>query len=96
MAWREDPSKPILPTVNVDAGGGLLIDWLLANNAMAPHVIANSYKVHVPDPGGRRPSDHRLVSAVLELLARSAVPPCWTTGPAHRPCTDTSRRSHQP
>jgi hypothetical protein len=69
MAWREDPSKPILPTVNadVDAGGGLLIDWLLANNAMAPHVIADSYKVHVPEPGGPRPSDHRLVTAVFEL-----------------------------
>jgi hypothetical protein len=30
MAWRADPSQPILPTVNdgVDPGGGLLIDWL--------------------------------------------------------------------
>lgn len=69
MAWRADPSQPILPTVNadVDAGGGLLIDWLLANDAMAPHVIPNSYKVHVPDPGAPHPSDHRLVSAAFDL-----------------------------
>lgn len=69
MAWRTDPSQPILPTVNanVDAGGGLLIDWLLANDAMVPHVIPGSYKVHVPKPHDPRWSDHRLVTAAIEL-----------------------------
>ena len=69
MTWRADPSQPILPTVNddVDAGGGLLIDWLLANDAMAPHVIPHSYKVHVPAPGEPHPSDHRLVTAAIDL-----------------------------
>lgn len=69
MAWREDPSQPILPTVNqnIDAGGGLLIDWLLVNDAMAPHVVPGTYRVHVPDDGCPYPSDHRLVTATLDL-----------------------------
>ena len=59
--WRKDPGRPIPPTVNadVDAGGGLLIDWLSENNAMAQHVVADGYKVHVPEPGGSRPSGRR-------------------------------------
>jgi len=69
MAWRLDRSQPIVPTVNdnVDAGGGLLIDWLLVNDAMAPYVIPDSYQVHVPDDGLAHPSDHRLVTATFEL-----------------------------
>jgi hypothetical protein len=69
MAWRHDPSRPILPTVNekVDAGGGLLIDWLLVNDAMREHVIPDSYQVHIPDQRYRRPSDHRLVTAAIEF-----------------------------
>jgi len=69
MAWRADPSRPILPTVNenVDAGGGLLIDWILVNEAMKKHVIPDSYKVHVPDERYRPPSDHRLVTAAIEM-----------------------------
>lgn len=69
MTWRADPTEPILPTVNddVDAGGGLLIDWLLVNDAMKPHVIPDSYQVHIPDPDLPYPSDHRLVTVVLDL-----------------------------
>jgi hypothetical protein len=69
MAWRLDPSQPILPTVNdnVDAGGGLLIDWLLVNDAMKRHVIADSYRVHIPDERLPPRSDHRLVTAAIEL-----------------------------
>nr|MDT0658736.1 hypothetical protein [Micromonospora sp. DSM 115978] len=69
MAWQADPTQPILPTVNpdVDAGGGLLIDWLLANDAMAPHVLPDTYRVHVPEPGHQPPSDHRLVTVAIEL-----------------------------
>jgi endonuclease/exonuclease/phosphatase family metal-dependent hydrolase len=50
----------------VDAGGGLLIDWLLANDALAGRYIAGSYRVHVAE-GQRRPSDHRLVTAAFEF-----------------------------
>ena len=69
MAWRVDPSRPILPTVNenVDAGGGLFIDWILVNEAMKKHVIPASYKVHIPDERYRPPSDHRLVTAAIEM-----------------------------
>ncbi|MFK3984452.1 hypothetical protein ACI2K4_29275 [Micromonospora sp. NPDC050397] len=69
VAWRADPSQPILPTVNagVDAGGGLLVDWLLANTAMADHILPATYQVHVPDPGHQPPSDHRLVTVTAEL-----------------------------
>jgi len=69
MAWRLDPSRPILPTVNedVDAGGGLLIDWILVNEAMHKHVIPDSYQVHISDERYPPPSDHRLVTAAMEL-----------------------------
>ncbi len=69
MAWRLDPSQSLLPTVNenVDAGGGLLIDWILVNEAMKKYVIPGGYKVHIPDDRYRPPSDHRLVTAAVEL-----------------------------
>ncbi|MFV2008253.1 MULTISPECIES: hypothetical protein [unclassified Micromonospora] len=69
MAWRADPTQPIAPTVNpgIDPGGGLLIDWLLANDAMTPHVLPGTYRVHLPDPGQPPPSDHRLVTCSLTL-----------------------------
>ncbi|MDG4764454.1 hypothetical protein O7632_10105 [Solwaraspora sp. WMMD406] len=69
MAWRADPTRPITPTVNpaIDAGGGLLIDWLLANDAMTPHVLPDTYHVHIPDPRYPPPSDHRLVTAAIDL-----------------------------
>jgi hypothetical protein len=69
IAWRHDPSMVLEPTVNhkVDEGGGLLIDWLLVNEAMHPHVIPDSYRVHVPAGGHPYPSDHRLVTAAFDL-----------------------------
>lgn len=58
-------------TVNegVNAGGGLLIDWLLANNALAGAYVPGSYMVHVPEGEAREdfPSDHRAVFAAFEL-----------------------------
>ena len=41
--------------------------WLLANEAMRPHVIPDSYRVHIPPNGRRLPSDHRLVTAAFDL-----------------------------
>jgi hypothetical protein len=69
MAWWLKPDQPILPTVNdsVDPGGGLLIDWLLVNEAMRPYVVPESYEVHLPDPMLPPPSDHRLVTVTLNL-----------------------------
>ncbi len=68
LAWQANPRMPLLPTVNdgIDAGGGLLIDWLLVNDAMLPHLIPDSYRVHVPE-GPPYPSDHRLVTAAINL-----------------------------
>jgi len=31
------------------------------------HVIPDTYKVHIPDERYRRPSDHRLVTAAVDL-----------------------------
>ncbi|MFB9853870.1 hypothetical protein ACFFMR_26170 [Micromonospora andamanensis] len=69
MAWCAAPSKPILPTVNtgIETGGGLLIDWLLVNDAMRAHVVPGSYRVHIPPDDRPHPSDHRLVTATLDL-----------------------------
>lgn len=69
VAWEEDPGKLILPTVNegIDAGGGLLIDWLLVNRRMLPYLIPESYRVHTPKAGFPLPSDHRLVTATVDL-----------------------------
>jgi hypothetical protein len=71
MAWRTGMPREqaMAPTVNdgIDVGGGLLIDILLANRAMAPHVCAGTYRVHIPDPAVPDPSDHRLVTVDLDL-----------------------------
>ncbi|WP_431884890.1 hypothetical protein [Micromonospora wenchangensis] len=75
LAWQADPAAALLPTVNddVDAGGGLLIDWLLVNSAMLAHVIPHTYRVHVPlcRP---YPSDHRLVTADLHFDTLNTPP----------------------
>jgi hypothetical protein len=34
---------------------------------MLPHLDAASYRVHIPTPARPRPSDHRLVTASIEL-----------------------------
>jgi hypothetical protein len=67
IAWRHDPSMVLEPTVNtgVDAGGGLLIDWLLVNDAMRPYVEPGSYRVHVPHEVAG--SDHRAVTAAVNF-----------------------------
>jgi hypothetical protein len=67
IAWRHDPTMVLEPTVNtgVDAGGGLLIDWLLVNDAMRPYVDPGSYRVHVPV--GAAGSDHRAVTGALNF-----------------------------
>ncbi len=69
LAWAADPSMSIVPTVNegIDAGGGLHIDWLLANDKMRPHLVPDSYRVHLPRAGQPYPSDHRLVTVSLDL-----------------------------
>lgn len=57
------------PTVNrsSEQGGGLLIDWLLVNNAWKEGLVAGSYQVHEPSDLKAHPSDHRLVTATLEI-----------------------------
>jgi hypothetical protein len=62
LAWLANPEIAIEPSIidKPGEGGPDLIDYLLANEAMRPYVIADSYRVHVPD-GPPYPSDHRLV-----------------------------------
>jgi len=61
------------PTVNhnIDSGGPLLIDWVLINDAWREHgrLVPDTYRVHVPEGTIRAhyPSDHRLITAALEL-----------------------------
>jgi hypothetical protein len=59
MAWRLDRGTPMVSTVNdkPGEGGGLLIDWLLVTDAMQPHVIPDSYRLHLPDARYRPPFD---------------------------------------
>lgn len=68
LAWIANPDIVIQPSVidKPGEGGPDLIDYLLANNAMRPHVIANRYRVHVPD-GPPFPSDHHLVTAEIDI-----------------------------
>lgn len=56
---------PLIATVN--GGTGMLKDWLLVNAAMRPYVVPGSYAVHVPRGPEPYPSDHRLVTATLDL-----------------------------
>jgi hypothetical protein len=63
--------RAFTPTVNrgIDKGGSMLIDWMIVNEAWKDGLVPDTYMVHVP-PGDRRedfPSDHRLVTATLEL-----------------------------
>lgn len=63
--------QAFVPTTNrgVDSGGGLIIDWMLANPALANLFVPDSYAVHMPD--GEYPStwplDHRLITARFSL-----------------------------
>ncbi|SRR6266508_1933363 len=82
LAWQaaiDEPTKQrpgllssdgrILPTVNdqVDAGGGLHIDNVIANDLMLPFFDPRTFQIHVPPPGTPRPSDHRVVSWELRF-----------------------------
>jgi hypothetical protein len=62
------PDGRILPTVNthVDAGGGLHIDAVLANDLMLDHFDPSTLEIHVPSPGVRH-SDHRLITWELQF-----------------------------
>jgi hypothetical protein len=70
IAWRHNPELVLEPTAGtgVDAGGGLLIDYLV-NDTMAGHVDPTSYRVH-PSTA----SDHRLVTAARNLRPHPPAP----------------------
>jgi len=73
LAFRAGMSseQAFRPTTNsgVDSGGPLIIDWWLANPALAELFVPSSHEVHVPD--GHYPStwrlDHRMVSGQFAL-----------------------------
>ena len=69
LAWLENPDITIQPSITdkPGEGGPDLIDYLLANEAMRPHVIAASHRVHVPDGPPPLPSDHYLVTADIDI-----------------------------
>ena len=85
LAWHQNPGQPIQPSVidKPGEGGPDLIDYLLANDAMRPHVDPGSYRVHIPpdppehaDPDSYRqlidaglpyPSDHYLITAEINI-----------------------------
>ncbi|MEU8376101.1 endonuclease/exonuclease/phosphatase family protein [Micromonospora sp. NPDC048894] len=68
LTWLANPDNAIAPTIidKPDEGGPDLIDYLLANDTMRPHVIPSSYQVHIPD-GPPFPSDHHLVTAEIDI-----------------------------
>ena len=68
LAWLANPDFVIQPSLidKPGEGGPDLIDYLLANNAMRRYVIADRYRVHVPD-GPPFPSDHYLVTGEIDI-----------------------------
>ena len=68
LAWWADPGSVIKPSIidKPGEGGPDLIDYLLVNEAMRPHVIASSYRVHVPS-GPPFASDHHLVTVEIDI-----------------------------
>jgi hypothetical protein len=68
LAWLANPDFVIQPSVidKPGEGGPDLIDYLLVNDAMRPHVIDSSYHVHIPN-GPPFPSDHHLVTATIDI-----------------------------
>lgn len=62
------PALTLTPTVNdkVDAGGSIRIDRLLASHRFPGVLVPGSYQVHIPTDG-RRPSDHRYVTADFDV-----------------------------
>jgi len=77
-------TQAFCPTVNnnIDNGGALLIDWISFNDAWRTSggdLVPDTYQVHIPK-GTRRadyPSDHRLVTATVELPVQLAVEDEW-------------------
>lgn len=63
---RGDPDAVLLPTTNTgaDAGGSLLIDYILRNRHV--ELVEGTYRVHVPREG-QQVSDHRLVTATIAV-----------------------------
>jgi hypothetical protein len=56
-------------TVNpwVDGGSGMRIDRIMVSDRTPAQLVPGSYKVHVPKPGEKELSDHRMVSCWLEF-----------------------------
>jgi hypothetical protein len=67
LAWRLHPDPAGPADRQRQRRPRRLIDWLLVNDAMLPHLDAASYRVHIPTPARPRLSDHRLVTASIEL-----------------------------
>ncbi|XVU24278.1 hypothetical protein ACQPZJ_44790 [Actinoplanes sp. CA-054009] len=67
LAWLANPTTAITPSVidKPGQGGPELIDYLLVNDAMRPHLIDASYQVHRPD--GPPSSDHHLITAEIDI-----------------------------
>jgi hypothetical protein len=72
LAWRQGmpADKALLPTTNdnILAGGGLLIDFGVLNDAWAGGLVPDSFHIDVP-PGTTRadyPSDHRRTGWILD------------------------------
>lgn len=63
------PEEAFKPTVNKsdEDGGGLLIDWMLVNDAWREGLVPHTYRVHEPLDPTKPPSDHRLVTATMEI-----------------------------
>lgn len=61
QAWQAHRDKPAH-----QAGGGLHIDVVLANDLMLRHFDPGSFRIHVPAPGVRR-SDHRMLTWELHF-----------------------------
>lgn len=80
LAWRQGMArdKALIPTVNdgIDAGGGLLVDMGLLNDAWAAGLVPGTFRIHVP-AGTRREdyaTDHRLSEWTLDRAAAADAP----------------------
>ncbi len=69
-----EKAKDFTVTVNrwVDGGSGLRIDRIMVSDRAPVRLVPNSYKVHVPKPGEKELSDHRMVSCWLEVAPATA------------------------
>jgi len=73
VAWQQGmpTDQALISSVNdgIEVGEGLLIDWLIVNEAWKNALIPNTYQVHIPPAATSAdyPSDHRLITASLEI-----------------------------